>query len=284
MNIIITGATGFIGKNLYSDLKKNKKYNLFRILRKKNICTKNDLYYEGNINNLIEYFDKIKPKVVIHLATYYVSQHKYTDINDLVQSNELFTNQILEAMKISGTKDIIYTTTRWQNYYSRNSFPLNLYATHKENCLNLIKFYKNHYKMNYIDLRLSDTIGKNDHRKKIFYFIKNYKKKEPFPMTKGDQLIYLTHIEDIISSIKISLNYLINGKYINKTYSVFPEKPVRLKSLVKKYVSLNNFKIKIDWGSLPQKKFEILQDNKIYPRLYGWRPKINLSKALKNIK
>ena len=42
--------------------------------------------------------------------------------------------------------------------------------------------------------------------------------------------------------------------------------------------------MKIDWGSLPQKKFEILQDNKIYPRLYGWRPKINLSKALKNIK
>ncbi len=283
MKIIITGSTGFIGKNLYSELKKNREYKLFRLVRNKKKCSKKDLIYNGNINKLINYFNKVKPNIVIHLATHYISQHLPSDIKNLTLSNELFTNQILEAMRISNSSNLIYTSTRWQNYYDKNPFPLNLYATHKENCLNLIKFYSNHYNIKYIDLRLSDTIGKNDHRKKIFYYLKNYKKKIPFPMTIGNQLIYLTHIKDVISSIQISINYLLNKRYLNKTYSVFPTKPYKLKFLIQKFIKINNLKIDIDWGAKNQKKFEIFKDKKIYSKLPDWKPKISLFKALSDI-
>lgn len=283
MNIVITGATGFIGKNLYEQLNKNRKFKVLRILRNRKICKKDDLYYDGNIKKITKYFTKYKPKIIIHLATYYVSKHNYSDIENLTLSNELFTNQILESMRLSGIKNLIFTSTRWQNYYDKKIFPLNLYAAHKENCLNIIKFYANHYNINYIDLRLSDTVGKNDHRKKIFYYLKNYKSKKPFQMTKGNQLIYLTHINDIISSIDLTIKYLLQGKYLNNSFSVFSDKPIKLKLLVNTYIQIHNLKINISWGSKEDKKFEIYKHKKIYTKLPGWSSKIDLESSLKNI-
>ena len=68
MKILITGSTGFIGKNLCKLLKKEKKKQLFFITRSH---SKKKNYFNCNLNNrkkLRLILHKIKPQIIINLA------------------------------------------------------------------------------------------------------------------------------------------------------------------------------------------------------------------------
>ncbi len=73
MNILITGASGFIGFNLLNKLSANKKYKILALSRKKNFnkisknikTLKSDLIMSNSSFNLIKVFS---PQILIHLA------------------------------------------------------------------------------------------------------------------------------------------------------------------------------------------------------------------------
>ena len=71
MNIIITGATGFIGRAILQDLLK-KNYNILAISRKKKLPThKNITWLNSDISKISKYAGKVisfKPDVLIHLS------------------------------------------------------------------------------------------------------------------------------------------------------------------------------------------------------------------------
>ena len=103
--ILITGSTGFIGSNIFLNIKNNFKIYLLlrRKLRKKKInFIKNQNIKIINFKNYNELNFKIKKitvDVIIHCATYYVKKHKDKDIGKIIDSNILFPNIILKNLK-----------------------------------------------------------------------------------------------------------------------------------------------------------------------------------------
>ena len=118
-SILITGITGFLGKNLENSLINN--YKIISIVKKaskKKIKNKKNLkiiYYK----NYLELYPKLKNiscDYIIHCATYYKKKDKDNDMIDLINSNILFGSIILSNINSLKVKKFINITTNWENY------------------------------------------------------------------------------------------------------------------------------------------------------------------------
>ena len=220
--IAVTGAQGFLANNFMK--KFNDKYIFLKIIKykKDNIFLKRNnnffLYKNQNIKNLISFFKKKKPDLVIHLASKTNVEHDSKEIDALIKSNITLGNEILESMLKSGCKNIINIETSWQNLKSYTEYnPTNLYAATKEAFKKIIFYYHKAYNFNVINLKLFDTFGKNDTRNKIWSLL--FKKKK-INLTKGEQKINLLHIRDVCDGLDKCVDILSKKKKLFAEYTL----------------------------------------------------------------
>ena len=169
--ILLTGSSGFIGSNILSNfLENNQIYIIVRrkpsnkLLKNKNI----KVIKFNNYNSLHSKLKRIKVDTVIHCATHYIRNHKFSDINKLCNSNIFLGNIILENLENMKVSKFINFSTVWEDSEAKKNNPKNLYAAYKKSFSTILNFYKkNLNKVNFYELMISDTFGQNDFRKKI---------------------------------------------------------------------------------------------------------------------
>jgi len=117
--ILITGGTGFLGKNLADYLKKNKNNKIIFSGRSIERCRKTSLdlnldYYPceiSNLNSVIDCISKVKPDVIIHsAATKYVDMAEKFPL-ECVDTNIVGTINLLRVAKKLDVKDFIAIST-----------------------------------------------------------------------------------------------------------------------------------------------------------------------------
>ena len=273
--ILITGSTGFIGSNIFLNIKNNFKIYLLlrRKLRKKKInFIKNQNIKIINFKNYDELNFKIKKitvDVIIHCATYYVKKHKDKDISKIIDSNILFPNIILKNLKKMEVKKFINFTTVWENYNAQKDRSFNLYSKSKQIFRKNIDFYKNNNKkIKFYNFFVSDTYGENDSRKKLINLLKNnYSKNKITKILSKKLYINLLNVKDILEAVNLIINKKINpGNYVLKNKYNFS-----LQKIVSKINYNNKKKIKINWTSskiIKEKFYE-------YKKLPYWKPQFS---------
>ena len=101
MNIAISGANGFIGKNLTLALSKNENFNLVYISRIKSNKNSNeysfDNFFKGEINIKFDFF--------IHLAS---PNYDYCKDNSIKEGIENLTKNILLSLNQYDCKNFIF--------------------------------------------------------------------------------------------------------------------------------------------------------------------------------
>jgi nucleoside-diphosphate-sugar epimerase len=102
MKVLISGATGFIGKNLILAMLE-KDITVYAIIRKntdiKHLPKKVKTFvFENDINELMNFIKKQKFNGVIHLASLFLAQHKPTDIEGLKSSTRMNTRPLFHEM------------------------------------------------------------------------------------------------------------------------------------------------------------------------------------------
>ena len=134
-NILLTGATGFIGSNILKTIKLNNQVFLIqrhnsktKIKKSKNIKVLKFKDYDSLSNKL----KKIKVNTIIHCATHYKKKHTYKDISKFVDANIMLGNIILENIKSLKVKQFINFSTTWEDIDNRENNPKNLYAAYKK--------------------------------------------------------------------------------------------------------------------------------------------------------
>ncbi|MBY0244863.1 MAG: NAD(P)-dependent oxidoreductase [Sphingobacteriaceae bacterium] len=288
--ILITGATGFVGWHLAKRLAVNntvycvvrKSSNLVKLEKISNI---NFIYYDGNFQHLKSAFTGIYFDVVYHLASLFIAEHQENDIDGLIDSNIKFPTQLLEALfQTQGKINLINTGTVWQNYTESAYDPACLYAATKQSFEDIIKYYHEVRNTNCITLRLYDTYGPDDERKKLFWLLNDLKNTgRTLDMSPGEQKLNIVHIDDVVNAFIIAgRKVLETSKSINEVYGVYSDHEYTLQEVVKIFESVNGCSLNINWGKREYRKREVMRPQYIYLPLSDWKVKIDLLSRLKS--
>lgn len=288
---LVTGATGFVGSHLVRRLVQDG-WQVHIVSREgshlpdapeftRAINHKHDATTEG----MIHLVGEAKPKVVFHLASLFLAQHTAKDVDQLILSNVLFGNQLLEAMKANGVSRIVNTGTSWQHYQNEDYNPVCLYAATKQAFESILEYYVQACEIKAITLKLFDTYGPDDHRTKLFYLLnKAATTGVSLDMSAGEQLIDLVHINDVIQAYIIAAQKLLDGEVSNhENYAVSSGHPLPLKGLVQLYSEMSRQTIIVNWGARPYRYREVMVPWNRGDFLPCWRPSIDLESGLKTL-
>jgi len=237
---LISGGSGFIGSHLAKKLVDLGNEVHIIIIPSCNIdllkgYEENIIFheYDGTFHSLDNALVNSKPDVVFHLASVFISQHQPIDIDNLILSNILFGTHLVEAIVQNGVRKLINTGTSWQHYNNSEYDPVNLYAATKQAMEDIIKYYCEADKLYAVHLKLFDTYGPNDPRPKLLNLLKKaILTGEVLEMSGGEQLIDLVYIDDVVEAFYIASEFIFNTKYINCSYGISSNSPIKLKNLI----------------------------------------------------
>ncbi|HEX8303048.1 NAD(P)-dependent oxidoreductase [Sphingomonas sp.] len=211
---LLTGATGFIGGQLTKKLVECG-WTVHAIVRPGSDTAELAGHakvhlHDGTTQGMIDIVRVAKPEVVFHLASLFLADHKPDQVEALVRSNVLFPAQLLEAMVQCGVTRLVNTGTGWQHYRGPEYDPVNLYSATKEAFEDIALYYHDAKKISAITLKLFDTYGRGDPRRKLLaILIDAARTGEPLAMSPGDQVIDLTHVSDVIAAFLIAADRLL---------------------------------------------------------------------------
>ncbi len=305
MNILVTGAAGFIGyhltkrilnknnkvigidninnyydinlkKNRIKDLKKNKKFEFY----------KTDLSEYKKLFNIVK---KNKIKIIIHLAAQAGVRYSIKNPRSYLKSNlEGFFN-ILEISRHNKIDHLIYASTS-SVYGDTKKFPvsendetdhpLSFYAATKKSNEVMAHSYSYIYKLPSTGVRFFTVYGPYGRPDMaLFKFTKNIIKKLPIELfNKGNHFRDFTYVDDIVDGV-----YSLLKKQSKKTipYQIFNIGNGNPKKLVDylKHIE-NNLNRTSKIKKLPLQIGDIVKTHSNIKKLKkytGYKPKININ-------
>ncbi len=247
---VVTGGAGFIGSHLVERLLKNgnkvvlldnmstgSKDNLKKCKNEKNLEIKKVDILKDKDNLTAYLFDA---KTVWHLAANPDVRLNNKDTNACINQNIIATYNILEAMKYSGVKNIVFPST--STIYGEASIiptpenfgplkPISLYGASKLASELLISSYCHTFDMRGWIYRLANVIGERSNHGIIYDFIDKLKKNPDKLEILGDgeQNKSYIHISDCIDAFFAGLN----GKETVNIYNVGSEDTIKVKDIAK---------------------------------------------------
>lgn len=299
--ILITGAKGYIGTNLYYYLK--NKFNVFGIDKKS--CDKKHQKKQFRINILdeskLKYFFSIHHfEFIIHLAA--ISSIKDFNKNAKIKINEntKMVKNILNCIVNKNTKIIFFSSAAVYKKQNKNkicenypTLPLNSYGLSKIKCEKLI--INNQKNNNFVIFRPFNVIGnlqkknlttrsfmqilfKKLHQKnktiKIFY--KNKKGNKEVPTRD------FIHVYDICRTVELSMHKF--NKIKNNIFNLGNSKSFSLLEIINEFIKIFKINLKLKYKILPN--YETLNicsnSKKIFNHLKIKNKYNNLSNILKN--
>jgi nucleoside-diphosphate-sugar epimerase len=276
INILLTGASGFIGSNILEKIKPNN--NIFVVSRsKKKIKKDNNIKYIkfDSYDQLSKKLKTIKIHTIIHCATHYKKKHEHNDIKKFIESNILLGNILLENLNEMKVKKFINFSTTWESSNNSEINPRNLYAAYKKSFFYILQYYKHlNPQIKFIDLIIADTFGRNDRRNKIINTLReNYKKNKITKIISKKLYLNLLNVKDIVDAIQIVLHKNVkSNRYILKNLTY-----INIHKLISNINKGKNKKIKVKYLS----KIFIKDKFMKYKKLKTWKPK---QSSLENIK
>ena len=252
-NILITGASGFVGNHVLDDCLENN-FNVHAIFRhsKKNVSFAKK--YKKQIfpifyNNIYEIKNKLtncKIDYVIHCATHYIKKHDHNDIENIIKSNVLFSTILLDAVVNIKIKKFINLGTVWQHFNDTKNLAFNLYAATKQSFECIFNYYKKQYtKIKFYNILLTDTFGANDKRKKLVpALLKNFKNKNQNKINIPKNLsMNLVNINEVTKC----LNILLKNNSKSNNYVIKSKQDVKIFDLINFLNDNLEKKIKVNW-------------------------------------
>ena len=235
MKVLITGATGFLGKYIVEELKNNG-YQVVTFGRNEKIgkalIDSNVEFFKGDIENkedLLRAFQGCS--AVIHAAALSTVWGKW---NNFYKVNVLGTRNIVEICEKQGLKLVfvsspsIYAGAKDQLDVKENEAPkdnnLNFYIKSKIMAENIIK----NSKLNYMIIRPRGLFGIGD--TSIIPRLLDLNKKMGIPLfADGKQKVDVTCVENVAYALRLALE---NERYSQQTYNITNDEPIEFKEIL----------------------------------------------------
>jgi len=290
-NVVITGATGFIGHHLARKLSDDGK-SVILLVRDTNRVDESNL--KGNfriVNTSIDFKELLASlggfeiEGVIHLASQYIKDHSPNDINGLVDSNITFGSQIIEAAISLGANWFINVGSIWQHFMNAEARAVNFYAATKNAFDSILDYYSDTSGIKAVSLYIGDTYGPHDHRAKILNLWREATVNgKPVNMSPGHQEINILHVDDVVSGILRIVEMASEDDLTPQKRSKFylgPEKTITLREIADIFSRETGMNPVFNWGALPYRPREVMQPEVPFLLPPGWKPRVSLDRGIK---
>jgi nucleoside-diphosphate-sugar epimerase len=295
MDIFITGGAGFIGSHLIERLIK-KGFNIIILVKDLNSIKRLSKFKESliiyDVNTpLNEIFEKHNIDLVIHLATYYKKDHSSEDVKDMIQTNITLPNLILEEMVKHNVKYFINTGSffeydlKTRDLISEESVqnPYNFYSSLKVGFRNILEYYCKNKGIKAIDLKLFSPYGPGDNLKLILFLINSVLENNCVEISKGEQELNWTYVEDIVDAYLKSIDYILNMGSNFESFNICSNEIISIQEIVKLLEGISG-RIGLIKCVKEYRDDEIMYakgDNNKAKRVLGWHPNYLMEKGLK---
>ena len=290
--VLITGGTGYLGANLVQRLLSDG-YNVgvlvreggsFRLLNQ-DLKRLQLLKFDGQYNSIDDWFAVHKPLAVFHLASLFLVKHDAVQISELIACNIQLGTLLAEACVRHDCNIFVNTGTSWQSYSSDSYDPTNLYAATKESFENILTYFSRCNGLKVVTLRLFDTYGPNDPRKKIIQLLLNCARTgDELNLSPGEQRLNLVYITDVVECYISTLHWISRQEEkTNKYFGVYSDVDYSLKEIVSIIEKLNGRKLRVNFGFYPYRELEVMQPAVGYQRLPGWSPTVSFESGFSEL-
>lgn len=291
--ILITGAAGFIGSHLKSELKNFHQITGVDDLNSMNLASKKRVDYFGNIingsihSNFIDSVNE-KPEIVVHLAA-------ETGISSSLSIPSLYFHQnvegtfnVLEQCRKNGVKFLIYASSSSvyepnQSVMTENSphdKQLSFYGTSKRLVEIMVENYCRQFGITAIGLRFFTVYGSWTRPDMAAYrFMKAIDEGKEITLY-NDGKVYrdFTHVSDIVESIRLLIEKISKETMgSHQIFNIGNGSPVSVKeyaNLIAKYL---NKEMRSKSESLPSNELEFTNsDSSKLERYINYKPTCNV--------
>lgn len=295
MKILVTGGGGFIGSHVTKLLLDqghkvtvvdNLSHGYKDAIDPRATFIQADMADQGSLEEVLGGHE-----AVIHMASLIEVGESVKRPVEFVENNVLGTVKLLEAMKKTGVKKIIFSSSACV-YGTPAKLPIteddplgeqeNPYGITKIAMEQFCQVYHRLYDFDVIILRYFNPYGPGELHSPETHAIPNFIKaaleKKPLPLFwKGEQVRDFIYIEDLVSAHILPLN--LSGLHI---YNVGTETGVKVIEVVKKIFALVGYETPIDdkgerQGDVP----ELVASSQKIKQELGWEAKVSLEEGLK---
>lgn len=279
MTVLVTGATGFVGRRLVVALQRrgHSARALVRNGRQHDGLDHDSgldvRRYDGTIDSVNRAFDGNPVSVVAHLATYFAAEHEADDIDRLCDSNVRLGMQLFESMDRVGCRSLVLAGTNWQYFQTGSYRPVNLYAATKQALESILDYYVDARSFRSEILYLYDTYAADDHRRKLVRLLfEAAHSGKPLAMSAGEQAFDIVHADDACRAFVDAIERVSEPERAAATgrYSLYSSRSATLRAFVGTVEQAIGQRIPIEWGVRPYREREVMRFSEFAPRPPGW--------------
>lgn len=285
--ILLTGATGFIGRGVTSELIK-RGYTIYAPSTSISlpeteglIQVKLDLFDKNAVE---EYLKQNEFDNLIHLAWYLGPNVEFSDLNlDWIG----VSLHLLKTFKKYGGKRILFAGSMSEydyayGYCKEHLTPLNNYTLYGKCKANLFHVVSDYTQQEGLDLkwaRIFNVYGPYEKSSRLMpSVIRSILNNEDIKVSSCERYQSYLHVFDMADALASFFESNVQGP-VNISSGI----PVKLKDIVEKIAELMEYKGEISYGAIPPnfENFLVVGSNEKLIKEVGWTPKIDLESGLK---
>lgn len=285
---LLTGGTGFVGSHLARRLSMDG-WEVHALLRPRSdprrlraAAPEVRMHHVGaETQAVVNAVSAAAPEICWHLAAYACGVHALPDVDPLIEANVAFGARLVEGLAHAHVPVLVNAGTFWQHHGNETYSPTSLYAATKQAFEDIARYYTEIDAFRAVHLRLFDNYGPDDSRGKIVALLLQHARSgDALPMSPGEQLIDLVHINDVVEAL---LRAAAAAAAPSQTYQVATGNPLRLRDLAKTVEAVTGRTLFIEWGARPYRRGEMMDPWTTAATLPGWSPHISLVDGLREL-
>jgi nucleoside-diphosphate-sugar epimerase len=285
MKILITGSTGFVGRNLVPKLLNNK-HDILELTIEQELSEQlyvdrtHKYIVDDNQEELVNCIEHFNPEIVIHLASFLTSNDDFNTLCKLLNTNLYFFCRVLDAVKNTRLKLFVNTGTFAEYSKGDDNFdPAYLYSATKTASRSFLNYYSKVYDFKQTTVVPYTIYGGSDTQKKIIdIIVGSIDSSTPVDLSPGEQVLDFIHIDDV-TDFYISLVNNLDILSQKSNFKLGTGKGHSLKQLTEIIEVVTNRKTNINWGGKPYRSADVMYavaDISNQLEVLDWRPKISI--------